>query len=121
MSENRKVKVDVKTDPLPEETDEEEHAEEARIRYPRMRTKTLKESWRTRKQEAKETYDRFLRVSAEFENYKKRTRREVDDFRKYANEALIKELLTVVDNLERAMESSQKASAKTINCWKVLN
>jgi len=58
------------------------------------------------KQEAKEAYDRFLRVSAEFENYKKRSTREMDDFRKYANQSLIKEMLAVVDNLERALNSS---------------
>lgn len=55
---------------------------------------------------AGENYDRFLRISAEFENYKKRKSREATDFRKYANEALIKELLPVVDNLERALETS---------------
>ena len=56
--------------------------------------------------EAKEAYDRFLRASAELENYKKRTRKEMADFRKYANASLVKELLGVVDNLERAIESS---------------
>jgi molecular chaperone GrpE len=56
--------------------------------------------------EAKESYDRFLRLSAEFENYKKRVSREMNDLRKYANEALIRELLLVVDNLERAIDSS---------------
>ncbi len=56
-------------------------------------------------QEAGENYDRFLRISAEFENYKKRKERESADFRKYANETLVKELLPVVDNLERAMET----------------
>jgi molecular chaperone GrpE len=58
-------------------------------------------------QEAKENYDRFLRVSAEFENYKKRSTREMDDFRKFANQSLIKEILAVVDNLERALISSK--------------
>lgn len=57
-------------------------------------------------QEAKEAHDRFLRVSAEFENYKKRSSREMDEFRKFANESLIREMLTVVDNLERALNSS---------------
>lgn len=57
-------------------------------------------------QEAKEAHDRFLRVSAEFENYKKRSAREIDEFRKFANESLIREMLTVVDNLERALNSS---------------
>ena len=60
----------------------------------------------TAKQEVKEEYDRFLRVSAEFENYKKRSAREMDDFRKFANQSLIKEMLAVVDNLERALNSS---------------
>jgi len=56
--------------------------------------------------EAGENYDRFLRISAEFENYKKRKDREASDFRKYANEALVKELLPVFDNLERAVETA---------------
>jgi len=56
---------------------------------------------------ADKNYDSFLRVSAEFDNYKKRTAREMNDFRKFANESLVKDLLPVVDNLERALESSE--------------
>ena len=63
------------------------------------------EKLRSAEAEAKETYDRFLRVSAEFDNYKKRSKREMSDFRKYANEAFIREMLPVVDNLERAIAS----------------
>ena len=48
-----------------------------------------------------------MRVSAEFENYKKRSARELEEFRKYANQALIKEMLSVVDNLELAIKSSK--------------
>ena len=59
-----------------------------------------------KEQEARETYDRLLRVSAEFENYKKRTAREMEEFRKYANQSLIKEMLSVVDNLELALSSA---------------
>ena len=61
--------------------------------------------------EAKEHYDRMLRTTAEFENYKKRAAREMDDFKKYANEALIRELLSVVDNLQRAIDTSQNDNA----------
>jgi molecular chaperone GrpE len=57
-------------------------------------------------QESKENHDRFLRVSAEFENYKKRAAREMGDFRKFANESFVKAMLPVVDNLDRAIESS---------------
>jgi molecular chaperone GrpE len=56
--------------------------------------------------ELKETHDRLLRVSAEFDNYKKRSARETSEFRKYANQALLKDLLPVVDNLDLAINST---------------
>jgi len=62
-------------------------------------------------QESKDNYDRFLRISAEFENYKKRAAREVQDFKKFANETLLKALLPVVDNLESALRSSSPNDA----------
>ena len=58
------------------------------------------------KRAGKEYEDRFMRIYAEFENYKKRAARETQEFRKFANEALIKEVLPVIDNLERAIQSS---------------
>jgi len=54
--------------------------------------------------------DRVLRLSAEFENYKKRTQRETSDFRKFANESVFRQFLSVVDNLERAINSAQEGS-----------
>ena len=65
------------------------------------------------KQEAQENYDKYLRVFAEFDNYKKRSTREMNDFRKYANEALLRDMLTVVDNLERAINSSNDHAEDT--------
>ena len=56
--------------------------------------------------ESQQHYDRLLRVSAEFDNYKKRAVREADDFRKFANESILRDLLQVVDNLERAIDSA---------------
>jgi len=53
---------------------------------------------------AEENHDRLLRITAEFENYKKRMEREMNDFRKFANESLIKDILPIVDNLERALQ-----------------
>jgi molecular chaperone GrpE len=66
----------------------------------------LESQLKAKEQEAKENYERLLRVSAEFENYKKRASREMDEFRKYSNQSLIKEMLSVVDNLELAMSST---------------
>ncbi|MFO7760974.1 MAG: nucleotide exchange factor GrpE [Thermodesulfobacteriota bacterium] len=48
--------------------------------------------------------DKFLRKAAEFENYKRRLERERATALKYAEENVLKELLPVVDNLERALE-----------------
>lgn len=63
--------------------------------------------------EAKESYDKLLRISAEFDNYKKRSAREMDEFRKFANESLLIKLLPVVDNLERAINLiKEKESSK---------
>jgi molecular chaperone GrpE len=51
--------------------------------------------------------DRFLRLSAEFDNYRKRKQREIDEFKKFANETVFKQFLSVVDNLERAISSAE--------------
>jgi molecular chaperone GrpE len=59
-----------------------------------------------KEQEARENYDRLLRVSAELDNYKKRASRDQAELRKFANQSLIKEMLSVVDNLELAMNST---------------
>lgn len=55
--------------------------------------------------------DKYLRLAAEFDNYKRRMLKERNDLHNYANEGLIKELLGTVDNLERASEHGQKDDA----------
>ena len=71
---------------------------------------SLEKALETARKEAKENHDRYLRVCADFENYKKRTAREAEDYRKFANETLIKEMVAIVDNLERAVDSSNNHS-----------
>lgn len=53
--------------------------------------------------EAAEQKDQVLRIAAEFENYKKRMMRERTTAMKYAGEPILREILPVVDNLERAI------------------
>lgn len=55
-----------------------------------------------------ELKERALRQAADLDNYKKRTEREKAEFFKRANEGLVKELLPVLDNLERALASAQE-------------
>jgi molecular chaperone GrpE len=60
--------------------------------------------------ELAEARDKILRAQADLENYRKRSRRELEDERRYANVPLLKDLLPVVDNIERALEAAQKAN-----------
>ncbi|HWB13668.1 MAG TPA: nucleotide exchange factor GrpE [Pirellulales bacterium] len=54
--------------------------------------------------------DRALRAQAEFENYRKRMRKEMDDERKYAQLPLLTDLLPVLDNVSRAIQAAEKSS-----------
>jgi len=54
--------------------------------------------------EAAENYDKFVRISAEFENYKKRSVKERADLARYGNERLIEGILPIMDSMERALE-----------------
>ncbi len=68
--------------------------------------KALEEKLAAAEAEASENRDRMLRMAAELDNSKKRAARDLDDIKKYATENLIRQLLTVVDNLERAIASA---------------
>src|SRR5437868_441418 len=55
-------------------------------------------------QEKRELHDRLLRTAAEFENWKKRAKKENEEAQTRGREGLLKELLPVLDNLERALK-----------------
>jgi len=57
--------------------------------------------------EAKANYDLFLRERADLENFKRRMQREQAESVRFANEPLIRDLLPVIDNLERAVGHAQ--------------
>ena len=127
MSQKKKIKINIDTEetaknettekpapdddkPLKSETGDADHADAENS------LKEMEARFEAKEEEAKETYDPFLRVSADFENYKKRASREMEEFRKYANQSLLKEMLSVVDNLELAINSSndRKKADKTL-------
>ena len=53
--------------------------------------------------------DKYLRLAAEFENYKRRAQRDQSDSLRFANESLLKNLLPIIDNLERAILCAKEA------------
>jgi molecular chaperone GrpE len=64
-----------------------------------------------RAEKADENWDRLLRQTADFENYKKRAAREKQDATKYANESLLQKLIPVVDNFEAALAAATAPNA----------
>lgn len=99
MSEE-KLKEELQSDQeleTPEEVDSEE-TEELELE------KSPEEQLAAAQAESNELRDKVLRVAAEFENYKKRMERERMAMLKYSGESIFRELLPVVDNLERAVE-----------------
>jgi len=58
--------------------------------------------------EAQEKADKYLdmalRLQADFDNYRKRKERETEEYKKYATSGIVTELLTIVDDLDRALE-----------------
>ena len=90
----------IESSPLGEEKGENESKE----------IEELKKKLEEKEKEAKENYDRFLRMAADLENYKKRAAKEKEDYVKFANEDLIKAILPFIDNLERAVNHAEKVS-----------
>ena len=59
------------------------------------------------KDDAEDGDTRYLRLMADFQNYKRRVEKEKTDLYSYANEKLVTEMLDVIDNFERALEHEE--------------
>jgi molecular chaperone GrpE len=66
----------------------------------------------TKEKEAAENHDRYLRAMAELDNYKKRAARDKEEAIKYGNEKLIKDVLPILDSLDRALHQSADLSVR---------
>jgi molecular chaperone GrpE len=71
----------------------------------------LIEKIETLQEQVEKNYDLYVRSQAEMENFKKRTAKEKEDTVRYANETLIKEILPVIDNLEKAISHAHQDNA----------
>ena len=105
MSDPKGPKINL-PDELVAELDEEAKDPEAQTDGERS---APEEGEKSSEEEAADLKDRYLRLAADFENYKRRTLKERQDLFNYGNESLIKELLQTVDNLERAQGHAQES------------
>ena len=73
---------------------------------------SLKKEVEAKKKEANAYYDKWLRLCAEFDNFKKRIEREKTDFIKYAGEKIVRDLLPIMDDLDRAIKAGKENHKK---------
>jgi molecular chaperone GrpE len=113
------TKIDVKTDkepeaekPIQDEGSPLEKTEKAEEKPLEKMTKSeLLEKINELQEASQKNHDLYLRSEAEIENIKKRNRKDKEEWVKYANETLIKEILPVMDNLEMAISHSQEENS----------
>ncbi|WP_233189468.1 nucleotide exchange factor GrpE [Geothermobacter hydrogeniphilus] len=65
------------------------------------------------REEAGKNWDLYLRSQAEMENFRKRMQRDKQDALRFANEGILREILPVIDNLERAVEHARENDTDT--------
>ena len=75
-----------------------------------MTKQELIEKLKDTEQKSQENYDLYMRTYAEMENVKRRGVKEREELAKFANESLIKEILPVIDSLEKALSHVQDGS-----------
>ena len=71
---------------------------------------SFQEALASKVEECKALNDKYVRLAEEFENYKRLSQRDQRDQIRYGNEQLLKELLPVVDNLERAIKAAKDSA-----------
>ena len=105
------VKVDVEQSQPTENEDVESDGKKSRKnRKQRKEDEAREKEIEELKAQLEEQKDRYLRLSAEFDNYRKRTLKERSDMLKTVNGDTLSGMLPVLDDLERAMQSMEKAT-----------
>ncbi|MGD9321560.1 MAG: nucleotide exchange factor GrpE [Desulfobacteraceae bacterium] len=110
---NTKIEVKTDKDPEAEKAIQDEESPVEKSEKPdekpleEMTKSELLEKINELQEASEKNHDLYLRSEAEIENIKKRNRKDKEEWVKYANETLIKEILPVMDNLEMAISHSQ--------------
>lgn len=123
----RKNKVEENKEAKSEEICEETEKLEKDFAKEHEKAEADAEKTKEEKAEPKEPQEdengKYMRLLADFQNYKKRIEKEKSDIYSFANEKLISELLAIVDNFERALESEcqdEKYAEGMANIFKMM-
>lgn len=106
MSEEQKKEAQTPEDEVKKETGSAEATETPEEDNAPEAEKTEEKAEEKTEEKADDGNEKYVRLMAEFQNYKKRVAKEKNDIREYATEKLVMELLPVLDNFERALAAS---------------
>jgi molecular chaperone GrpE len=84
------------------------------------RIRALEAALEAAREDAKQSQDRWMRERADLENMKRRAAREKADLAKFASEGVLRDLLPVVDNLERAVAHTEGADGALLSGVKLV-
>ncbi|RKH00430.1 nucleotide exchange factor GrpE [Corallococcus sp. CA053C] len=82
----------------------------AQIEFSQAKARETLERLKEAHERAKDFQERALRAAADLENYRKRAQKEKEDVQKFGAEKLLKDLLPVMDNLDRALDAASKST-----------
>jgi len=108
--EREGIKIDISQEE-PDAKDEEKEPETKEKSLAKMTKPELLEKIEELQEESKKNFDLYLRSQADIENIKKRNIKDKEDWVRYSNETLIKEMLPVIDNLEKAISHAQNENS----------
>src|SRR6516164_3109600 len=101
-------KTEIEIEKQPEAVGQSGAAEPLMPVEPATLTAEQLEELKQRAAKADEHWERLLRATADFDNYKKRAAREKQEAIKFANEGLLQKLVPLLDNFEMALAASQQ-------------
>jgi molecular chaperone GrpE len=104
--QNKKIEVE---EPLKDEQAAEELSQEEATEETEAEEKEEPKKEPTAEEKLAELQDRYLRLSAEYDNFRKRTLKEKIDLQKSGNENLLQSILPVADDFDRAMQMVDEA------------
>ena len=105
QSQNVQIEDEKKNEVTSESEKDQNTAEEQELANEQQLQKELEEA----KQAIEEQKDKYLRLSAEFDNYRKRTMKEKAELIKNGSEKTISAVLPILDDMERALQNAQKS------------
>ena len=100
VNESNEEVLEESVEEINDEVKEEEKEVEIEIVEEKSELEILKE-------EVLDSKDKYLRLQAEFQNYKKRVEKQRTDLIKYSHGEVIKDILPIIDNFERAIDSAK--------------